>query len=426
MGSSLKIRLSSLSIILLSTWLPVEVLLGFLGYTQGASAPSAALAVYRGFCGAFLLIAPFVCGVKRSRIVLITPVLALIFTLGLQLMSGVEQTFLYSSRYVFKLSLPFIVLLNVLWLLDVGAMKVSTLGRITAINASALLGNLVLVFFNLGYEHYSGLGGPLRSGTGFLHAGNEVSVTFLALFGLAVTVKRQIGYWLFPLVAVFGLGAIALNTKTALIGFSCIVIAKIILSIRRVWLGVCAVLTLAALFWQSLYGWLQDSFAPLLWRWNKFTSEYGTDTVLLGGAKRLGYISRQTSALLDNPARILTGYGWSGEAENNLFDLLYGFGLVGAAIFLIWLLIGPVQYIRFTGHLPRSQLFSSTLTLSLIAASALIAGHAVQSASLSVFWALLAVFPYVRCTEVPPRSRITLRRRVLNLHTPAQRLPIRS
>ena len=391
----LKFRLSSLSILLLATWLPVEVLFGFWGYVLGAG-QSDALAGYRAICGVLLLLIPFLAGgVKRSQLVTLAPCLALTFVFIVQLMFASEQPFFYGLRYVYKVSFPFIALFTIIWLADIGKMKVSTIKTITAMNATFLLVNLSLVFFDIGHANYGSWGGALQSGSGFLYAGNEVAVTLIAIFGLTVVLMRRAGFYFLLILAGFGLGAVALNTKAALIGFVCIALAKIVFSIRRLWLMTFASLVVAALFWSDLSSWFQGAFATLLSRWSWFTSEYGIDTVLLGGAKRLGKISEQSAELLANPTSILIGNGWSGETENNFFDLIYAFGLVGAAIFLLWCLIGPSHYFRFLGRVPHSQLVLCSLTLVLIAAVALVSGHAMQSASLSVFWALLVAFPYV-------------------------------
>jgi O-antigen ligase len=117
--------------------------------------------------------------------------------------------------------------------------------------------------------------------------------------------------------------------------------------------------------------------------------------VVLGGAKRLGFISDYLDSLIESPLLLLYGEGWVGETENNVFDLLEAFGVWGLAFYLIWAIWAANLYLSLRDkrhHSEKSIVLVGILLLIFISA---FAGHILQSAMLAPFIAMLACMPYV-------------------------------
>lgn len=375
-------------------------------YYFGFYSLSTVLLTYRALAGFLFLFAPIYCGSSGGRLrSLLLPSLLLILSM-LQMLLAATVDWFGIFRGAYKIVLPFIAASCVAWLVKEKFLNLRRLRALVYINSGVLAANLLLPYFDIGYANYrNGGSSELATGTGFFFAGNEATALFIATFGLMLALQPSRGLKKSSTLIVYGLAAISLGSKSAIASY--VLFAVIAVALSKFLIIVSMLVLLPTMLAVSDYVaplFLRALSVPLA-RWEHFSSEYGATTVLLGGASRLEHISYQLNEMLSEPLVLLFGRGWSGVAENNLIDLAYGYGVLGLSIFLIWVLAGPLIWLKYQPTVSPRVLLPVSAALTLLAGVALIAGHVVQSSSLSVIWALLLSTPAVYRASSDARSK---------------------
>lgn len=261
-------------------------------------------------------------------------------------------------------------------------------------NAAVLLGNLYLTFFRVGFSQYgSSEGGIFVGGSGFFYAGNEVGGTSMALLTLLLAANiRMSMFRQLLLIGLFVAAAIGLLSRTALGGTIILVVWALFLTRPRIAFGVLTIMVGSmTVAFQQYWPYIEAVMA----RWKYFAGEFGVWIVVLGGAKRLGFIGDYIDSLIENPALLFYGEGWVGETENNFFDLLEAFGIWGLIFYLIWATWAANIYLSLRNQSHHSEKSIALVGFLLLIAVSAFAGHILQSAMLAPFIAMLACLPYV-------------------------------
>ena len=284
------------------------------------------------------------------------------------------------------------------------------LAMIVSVNVAVLLGNLYLTFFGLGFSQYGVTeDGLFKGGAGFFYAGNDTGGAMIALLSLslALTLRRSAAAYLLIAVA-FIAGAIGLLSKTALAGTILILGVALLLTRPQLGFATVAVVTIGLLALFELY-WPYIELA--VGRWRYLAGEFGVLTYAIGGAKRIGYIAEYLQTVAADPLLLLVGTGWTGFAENNVFDLLEAFGIWGLVFYAIWML-WAVNLRRAVRRLrPHREFVVALAGMVLLLGVSATAGHILQSAMLAPFVALLACLPRILVAHgvavprrLPPRQ----------------------
>jgi hypothetical protein len=134
-------------------------------------------------------------------------------------------------------------------------------------------------------------------------------------------------------------------------------------------------------------------------RWSYFSDKFGIATFLLGGAKRLTFISAYIDSIARDPLRIFYGTGWVGYTENNIFDLLEAYGVWGLVFYLLWFMWTSNMWLRGRGSTCARESLVGVFGMLVIILVSAFAGHILQSAMVAPFVALLVCMPYVLLQE---------------------------
>lgn len=254
--------------------------------------------------------------------------------------------------------------------------------NVVLFNSLFLILNLMLSYFGLGFDNYKSGDGEGFGGTGYLYAGNEVGAALLAsLASLLLIIRTNIKLVIFILL--YFISGLLISSKASLLGiFSAIFI------ISYHYNRLLFILTLTSFFILSpvLWSLFSNKFELALNRWLFLIDNYGIEYFILGGAKRVDYIVNTIMInFQNNPIQLIIGSGWSGEAENNFFDLFEAFGFFGIVIFVFWsfvILRGVgTMIVRSSSSKVRSSYMIGIMILFL----SLIAGHVLQSSLIAPF-----------------------------------------
>jgi len=361
-------------------WLLIDTINGILIYYKGIYifAPTIRLFVF------LILLTISVIFIKKTKfsIFILTSIILL------SALHIIEYQNIESLKMIAKVSMP-ILFYYVLYIQIIKSkITIKQIKTITFLNAIILLINQYLYYLNIGFDSY-GMDektGILKGGTGFFYAGNEVGATLLIIFALVISefLKKSIIYSFIIFILFIG-AAIALMSKTAIFGVLLIYIFFLISKYPLPSLFILAFIIIIPLimYYSSE---LLDFFKHSIDRWTYFYDKYGM-IYLFGGVKRWTYINDWFLSIQDNPIKLIIGSGWAGEAENNFFDLLEAFGLIGVSIYIFW-----TSFIFKLFH-RKSQspiLFFISLVFLLIILVSFFAGHTLQSAMLALFLALVA------------------------------------
>lgn len=274
----------------------------------------------------------------------------------------------------------------IFFLSDVYRFTTKEINSIIFFNSIVIIFNFVLAWLGFGTGNYVTGSGESFGATGYFYAGNELSIAFIFSYSLVLFVwgnKLANGIWI---VMLYGACSITLISKTALLSYIVITIIYLFI-ISKLWLLLFSLtLSFFGLYYLSL---IINYFSFAINRWLYLSNLYGMEYFLLGGFKRLSYISIYIDRVFNDPYLLLIGYGWSGEAENNLFDLVEGYGLIGLLIFSIWLYylcIKPAKNSSTKNKLKICLIASGLLAFLVL----IMAGHVVQSALIIPFIAPFA------------------------------------
>jgi len=260
-------------------------------------------------------------------------------------------------------------------------------------NAVVLLANVYLTFLGIGYSNYGETAeGDFKGGTGFFFAGNEVAGTMISLFilFLLISFERKI-VWVLLASSVFVVGSILLISKTSI--FGSLIILSIYLLYRANLKQFIKLLPFFAVLLIVIGVSARSYLEFALERWQYMSNAYDAVTYYLGGQKRFTAIDVFLQTLADNPLKLLTGSGWSGECENGFFDLVEAYGVWGVSVYLIWLhwiTSNARVYLRYR----YNEIALAASGLFLMAGISVFAGHVVQSAMQSIFIAMIANFGF--------------------------------
>jgi hypothetical protein len=280
-----------------------------------------------------------------------------------------------------------------------GELTASKINKIVIVNSGVLLTNIYLGLFGIGFGSYGETeGGEMLGSKGFLYAGNEVSITLVALFALLIflygnLLKTHITRSIIVL-ALFFFASISLLSKTSMIGFVLVTLFAIYNYLtfkNRVTLAVFFALFLAltsALWfpilnvaierWQYFYEIVPDPWAFI----TSGRSERAVDFY--------SWINDYDEAF-----SVFIGQGHLGDAskfsfENDLLDLIMKAGLSGLFIYFSWFAWvgnGIKDYLL----LRRVESKFTVYMLLMILVISIFAGHVIYSAMLAPFVALIAV-----------------------------------
>lgn len=254
--------------------------------------------------------------------------------------------------------------------------------NVVLLNSLFLILNLLMSYFGFGFDNYKSGDGEGFGGTGYLYAGNEVGAALLAsLASLLLIVRTNIKLLL--VILLYSIAGLLISSKASLLG---IFFAIFILAYYYNRLIFIITLSIFFVLLPVLWSVFSNKFELAINRWLFLIDNYGVEYFILGGAKRVDYIVNTIlTNFQNNPILLLVGSGWSGEAENNLFDLFEAFGLFGLAIFVLWcfmILKGLTTLIvRRTSSKVRSSYMIGVMVLFL----SLIAGHVMQSSLIAPF-----------------------------------------
>jgi hypothetical protein len=250
--------------------------------------------------------------------------------------------------------------------------------------------NVSLSYFNIGFSNYGvNKTGDFVGGTGFFYAGNEVGGVLTVLSGLGLYFFSKKGFlFTFFFALIFIVCSLGLLSKTALISVFLNVTILIMLSsfYRRV-IIVFFILVFAIILQQHI-----AEQIGLFWtRLSYFANQQGWQTILLGGQKRETAIGVLSDIFLKNPISILIGHVWTGYTENNFFDLLEGFGILGYLFFIIPLIFFIKSFKKINIKRDR-RIVLLIFNCVLILLVSILAGHIIQSGMNSLFLAILLNF----------------------------------
>lgn len=339
--------------------------------------------------GVFLALVSFavLLGRKRDFTVLFLTSALVLFALWVQVLWSTMEDLAYSAQVTIKVLLPLFLIPVVSIQVKERILTRKSLALLVVVNSTCLIANVLLGYFSIGFDNYGAtLSGEFKGGRGFFYAGNEVAGTLLALLALNVLLFFRSMTLMLIIFASFFSAAIGLLSKAALAGCVVIFIIYIFVATKRHALAMSLVaIVVTGAFYTSIINALQFGIG----RWAFQSEKYGFITMILGGEKRLQNASRIITEIIENPFSLLFGLRWSGEAENNLVDLIEGYGLLGFALVLFWLFRAITAATKNMAHDKRVGWISLVSMLMLLSVS-VFAGHILQSAMISIFIVILS------------------------------------
>lgn len=248
--------------------------------------------------------------------------------------------------------------------------------------------NIILGFLNIGYSFYGVRDGTYFGGKGFFYANNVVGATYIVLAAFLIWLHINKGLVEYGIVILLlFISSVGILSKTAVFGFFFLFLASTFHSRPKV----IPFFAGSGLLIAVLYGEKILVYANLLFaRVSYFAKSYGVVTVILGGYKRLSIVETILSEIAENPLLLLIGKGWNGHAENNLFDLIEAFGILGLIFYFFWFVMILNLYRRFKVD---KSVFPILIGFVLIFFISILAGHIVESALISLYIALLGNIP---------------------------------
>lgn len=263
---------------------------------------------------------------------------------------------------------------------------ISKVKWIVILNAIPFLANILLSLAGVGFANYKNKEGEGFGGTGFFYAGNEVGVALIACLGCVLIFAKN-SKQIYLAFLVFLACAFAIISKVSLLGVMLVIFAYIFFKnkLLAVSLGGIGV-SLFSILWV----YFSKYFEFAVNRWLYLIEDSGVLSFVLGGNKRLGYIEYFLDSLADSPDKLLFGFGWVGEAENNFFDMLEGYGVFGLFVFMFWFYLCFKNLIVIK-TLKMPSYSAVAVAGCLVALVSLFAGHTVQSSLITPFLAFIWV-----------------------------------
>jgi hypothetical protein len=303
---------------------------------------------------------------------------------------------LRSVNIIFKIFSNFFAIYFIYFLISRTKNGLKKITLIITVNYGFLVFNILLGSAGIGFANYTSSDETAIGGTGFLSAGNEVGVTLLLSFAAMLL-------------------CYASNRKVISITIICTIVAGLLVLSKATIIGV-VLSTIVFLFYinktsmvvfVSTSAFILTSTLPL-WinyfqlainRWTYLLNSYGVEAFLLGGHKRVTYIKGYLNFISNEPMYIFTGIGWIGEAENNFFDMVEAFGLLGLAVFLAWgvsLAAGARYFSTSFKYTNTNASFKTVAFVGLLVfVISIMAGHAIQSSLIGPFIGAVCLVHYL-------------------------------
>lgn len=398
--------LDTLIFVLLSVYLLVDAITGFLFQEYGSSFGLSAL---------YKLMVLFLISVRLSvlwpKALVFIGLLALVLSLGpLYTWLSVGGSLSADVALLLKLSAPLLAFAYLTALIKKEPEAFARGARFIITSCALILGvNFLLGALGFGYTAYQAqphLPEQALGRKGFFQAANELSVVLLALAALLLPLLWQRSVLFFVLASLGFLGAAQLlMTKTGVLGLGllCSVIPLSALwhrlSSRFKILFFIAFIAVATLFFLSFYFLVQSGALADYGLWQKLKRVYQQQGVLgailssrdVYGAEIWQLTSEHYSALHRFFGVGLVGVSeltWKFWAESDFFDLAMFYGVPGV-LFAGWIFCGFIGQALVSYLKQPSVTKSAILTLNvLLLGSAIVAGHVLSSGMLWPLWAL--------------------------------------
>ena len=372
------------------TWLMIDTLSGILGYYKNIFILAPLL---RSFIFMFFLYIIFKY-YKISKNVLYILISLIILTLiHLLFYDNLENI-----KMVAKITLPILLYYIILIQLRFNKLNLKNIRSIVVVNTIVFLLNQYLYYLGIGFDNYGidEATGALKGGTGFFYAGNEVGVTMIALFTLTITqfFTKNIFYSMMIFI-LYTFAALALMSKTAILGLLLVYLFYLYARYNRMYLYIFLIILGTFTYFYALES-ILEYMSIIIDRWDYFFNKYGL-VYLFGGIKRWTYIEHWFDYLGNHPFSLLWGTGWNGDTENNFFDLVQAFGLLGFIIYLLWI---GIFFKLYSSRKKDKKLYFLSLSYGLILVISFFAGHTVQSATLALFIAIIANYSRIEKIKI--------------------------
>jgi len=254
--------------------------------------------------------------------------------------------------------------------------------KIIKINSIILIFNIVLSLFGFGFFTYERAGGMSFGGKGFFFAGNEVAAVILVTYSLIIYIYKKNPLAILFITIIYLLASFISLTRASIFGVVLVFIASVILYQKKYRL---IILSISFSMISVMVYLLKDYIMLAINRAVYFIGQSGFLTFMTGGGKRWREAHHQYMNMVESPQSIIIGSGWTGLAEQNLIDLVGGFGLIGASVYLIWFYLAAYSYKNLREKSDQRYVMFVYL---LIFGIATLAGHVMNSAMLAPFVAI--------------------------------------
>lgn len=303
---------------------------------------------------------------------------------------------LRSINIIFKIFNNFFGIYFILFLIRLGDFGKSKIRTIILLNYAFLLLNIYLGALGIGFANYTSADDTAIGGTGFLYAGNEVGVSLLLGFAaMLLSYAKNLKIVSLIILSTIIAGLLVLS-KATIIGVLLSTIVFLFYINKTATL--VFVSTTVFLLISTLPLWI-NYFQLAINRWTYLLNSYGVEAFLLGGHKRVTYINSYLNFILNEPMYIFTGVGWIGEAENNFFDMIEAFGILGLIVFLGWCFSLAAGARHFSVTFKYSAANAAFKTIAFIGLLVLfisiIAGHSIQSSLIAPFIGTVCLVHYL-------------------------------
>jgi hypothetical protein len=286
---------------------------------------------------------------------------------------------LRSLNIIFKITFCFLCFFLYKFLIAQTTNGVFLVELILKMNFFVLLSNIFLGAAGIGFANYTSADETAIGGTGFLYAGNEVGISLLLAFSSMLVVYSNNLQRLILLISITFISSLFVLSKVSLIGVTAAIFSFLYFSGKgRFLVGLCIFATSIVSTYPLWIGYFQLAIN----RWTFLLKSYGIEAFILGGHKRVEYIADYLQLIGEKPYLLFLGIGWVGEAENNFFDMVEGFGLLGLVVFLCWAYL----LLKFwfnrplnTTHLELTSIKTAVVISTMSIVVVILAGHGIQS-----------------------------------------------
>src|SRR5690625_1068452 len=243
---------------------------------------------------------------------------------------------------------------------------------------------LIFLFFCFGYFSFAYQGGVLVGGKGFFFAGNQVGIVLLALYAILIFMHKQELKKILIITFTFLVAALITLTKTGIFGIILIFVVSIFSFHKRKRVPVMGLFITSSILLITIF---HEYINISISRWQYFISTNGFWVYMTGGDKRWREAGEYLIDFENSPLLFFIGSGWTGLAEQDLFDLIGAFGIFGVTVYIIWIYFAAYAYKN--NNLMAEKLYIIFIFFIFLF-TATFAGHVVHSAMLAPFVGMLA------------------------------------